>query len=100
MTKITLVTPVERKGADAIREVTVREPKVGDLRGLALTDVLRMDVKALERLLPRVTLPGLLPEEVAALAPADFLALAGTVVSFFATPDQIAALDQDVPRLQ
>jgi hypothetical protein len=52
-------------------------------------------VRALERLLPRVTQPSLLPEEVAALDPADFLALAGTVVSFFATPDQMAALDRD-----
>jgi hypothetical protein len=100
MSKVTLQTPVARKGAEPITAVTVAKPNVGALRGLALTDVLRMDVRALERLLPRVTQPSLLPEEVAALDLADFLALAGAVVSFFATPDQMAALDRDEPRLQ
>jgi hypothetical protein len=56
-----------------------------------------MDVRAMERLLPRITQPALLGEDVAGLDPADFLALAGAVVGFFATADQMAALDPDRP---
>lgn len=95
MTKITLQTPVARKGSDPVAEVTVVKPTVGTLRGLKLTDVLQMDVRAMERLLPRITRPALLAEDVAGLDPADFLALTGAVVGFFATPDQMAALDPD-----
>jgi hypothetical protein len=97
MTKITLQTPVPRKGRDHLAEVTVAKPTVGALRGLKLTDVLQMDVRAMERLLPRITQPALLAEDVAGLDPADFLALAGAVVGFFATADQMAALDPDRP---
>ena len=95
MTTIALQTPVPRKGSDPIAKVTVAKPAVGTLRGLKLTDVLQMDVRAMERLLPRITQPALLAEDVAGLDPADFLALTGAVVGFFATPDQMAALDPD-----
>ncbi|MCA3488708.1 MAG: phage tail assembly protein [Rhodobacter sp.] len=97
MTKVKLTTPVSRKGADPVAEVTVAKPTVGTLRGLKLTDVLQMDVRAMERLLPRITQPALLGEDVAGLDPADFLALAGAGVGFFATADQMAALDPDRP---
>jgi hypothetical protein len=85
MQKVTLETPVARKGADPITEVALRAPSVGDLRGLKLTDLMQLDVKAMERLLPRITLPSLLPEEVAALDVADFFSLAGAAASFLAT---------------
>jgi hypothetical protein len=85
MDKVTLQTPVARKGSEPITEVTLRRPTVGDLRGLTLLAVVQLDVKAHERLLPRITLPSLLPEEVAALDPADFMALAGVAASFLAT---------------
>lgn len=97
MTKVKLTAPVSRKGADPVAEVTVAKPTVGTLRGLKLTDVLQMDVKTMERLLPRITQPALLAEDVAGLDPADFLALAGAVVGFFASADQMAALDPDRP---
>lgn len=95
MEKVTLQTPVARKGEGDVAEVSLRRPTVGDLRGLTLTDLLRMDVKAMERLLPRITMPSLLPDEVAALDVADFLVLAGATVSFLATAEQMAALAAD-----
>lgn len=85
MQKVTLETPVIRKGSDPITEVTLRAPSVGDLRGLKLLDLMQLDVKAIERLLPRITMPSLLPEEVAALDLADFAALSGAISSFFAS---------------
>jgi hypothetical protein len=42
-----------------------------------------MDVKSMEKLLPRITVPPLLPDEVAALDIADLFALAGIAASFF-----------------
>jgi hypothetical protein len=95
MQKITLQYPVERKGGEPLAEVAVRKPNVGELRGMTLTDILRMDVKAMERLLPRVTQPALLPADVVLLDPSDFLALAGVVVSFFANPAELAAMRDD-----
>ncbi len=81
MSKTTLLQPLKRASGD-IASVTVRKPDVGSLRGLKLTDILQMDVTALSRLLPRITEPALLPDEVAALDPADFLGLSAAVVGF------------------
>jgi len=89
---VTLSQPVQR-GETAIATIDVQKPSTGSLRGLALTDVLRMDVNAMLKLLPRITQPALLPDEVAALDPADLTALAGTVVSFFVSAEQLKALE-------
>jgi hypothetical protein len=85
MRKVTLQKPIERKGSDPIAEVTVREPTVGDIRGLSQMDLGKMEVKTMERLLPRITLPPLLPDEIAAMNMADFFRLSGAAVSFFMT---------------
>ncbi len=95
MTKVALLSAIKREGEPAITIVTLLKPNVGMLRGLALTDVLRMDVATLQRLLPRITSPALMPDEVAGLDMADFLSLAGGVVSFFVSPDQRAQLEAD-----
>jgi hypothetical protein len=83
MMKVILETPIERKGSDPITEVSLRKPSVGDLRGLKLIDVGQMDVKSMEKLLPRITVPPLLPDEVAALDISDLFALAGVAAGFF-----------------
>ena len=82
MIKITLQKAIERKGSDPITEVTVRAPVVGDIRGLTQMDLGKMEVKAMERLLPRITLPPLLPDELAAMNIADFFKLSGAAMSF------------------
>ncbi len=97
MQKVKLLTPITR-GDAKFGEVTLRKPEVGALRGLKLTDVLQMDVAAMERLLPRITEPALLPADVAGLDPADFLTMAGAVVGFFMGPEQLAALRDSQPH--
>lgn len=97
MSEVTLVAPLKRASGDVVA-VGLRKPDVGCLRGLKLTDVLQMDVNALSRLLPRITEPSLLPDEVAALDPADFLALAAQVVGFFATAEMVADARTDLAR--
>lgn len=52
------------------------------LRGLSLVEVLQMNVTALQTLLPRVTEPPLLKNEVANMDPADLVALGTEVVAF------------------
>lgn len=78
---IPLDTPIQRTG-QTITHVQVRKPNAGALRGLSLVEVLQMNVTALQTLLPRVTEPPLLKQEVDAMDPADLVALGSEVVGF------------------
>nr|WP_082615346.1 phage tail assembly protein [Acidovorax sp. Root267] len=78
---IALDTPIQRTG-QTITHVQVRKPNAGALRGLSLVEVLQMNVTALQALLPRVTEPPLLRQEVDAMDPADLVALGSEVVGF------------------
>lgn len=71
------------RGSQTITEVALRRPLSGDLRGLALTDIARLDVTALGKLLPRISTPALTEADVARLDPADLLALGGEIAGFF-----------------
>ncbi|SEA50356.1 phage tail assembly protein [Variovorax sp. YR216] len=86
---VTLDTPIQR-GETSITVVTLRRPKAGELRGVALTDLLQLDVTALQTVLPRISNPMLLKQDVAELDPADLVQL-GTKVAGFLLPK--AALD-------
>lgn len=79
--KVTLDTPVKR-GEEVINVITIRKPRSGELRGVALTDVLQMDVNALNKVLPRITQPSLSEMEVMNLDPADLVQI-GTALSGF-----------------
>ncbi|MBN3005593.1 phage tail assembly protein [Chromobacterium alkanivorans] len=81
---ITLDTPIKR-GDETITILTLRKPAAGELRGCNLTDLLQMDVAALQRVLPRITTPTLTEQEVGRMDPADLLQL-GTEVSGFLLP--------------
>ena len=83
MTRLT--TPIKREGGD-VKSVEIRKPTAGELRGCKLTSLLQMDAGALITLLPRVTVPALLPAEVEAMDPADLLTLGMEVVGFLAPP--------------
>ena len=56
--RITLETPIPR-GDDPITSITLRKPAAGELRGVALSDLLRLDVAALITVLPRISTPAL-----------------------------------------
>lgn len=86
---VTLDTPIQR-GETCISAITLRKPKAGELRGVALTDLLQLDVTALQTVLPRISAPMLLKQDVAELDPADLVQL-GTKVAGFLLPK--AALD-------
>ena len=91
---VTLDTPIKR-GETEILKVQVRRPKSGELRGLTLVDLAQLDVTALHKLLPRITLPNLTEFEVTNLEPADLLALGAEVSAFLlqkpARPESLGA---------
>jgi hypothetical protein len=91
---IPLDTPIQR-GGQTITHVQVRKPNAGALRGLSLVEVLQMNVTALQTLLPRVTEPPLLKQEVAALDPADLVSLGTEVVGFLVPKAQREAFQPE-----
>ncbi|AXB75461.1 phage tail assembly protein [Novosphingobium sp. P6W] len=78
---VTLDTPLKR-GEATIESVQVRKPQSGELRGLSLSQLLNLDYGALETLLPRITIPMLSKQDVAALDPADLTQLGSEVMDF------------------
>ncbi len=78
---ITLDDPIPR-GKQTVTELQIRKPRSGALRGVALTDVLQMQVDALTKLLPRITEPALTEPEVRAMDPADLVQCGGVVAGF------------------
>lgn len=86
---VQLDTPIQR-GKTTVTEITVRKPKAGALRGLALADVLNMDVYAINKILPRITEPALTEPELRDMDPADLVQLGG-VVSNFLLPKKMRA---------
>lgn len=78
---VTLEKSITR-GEQEITKIEMLKPTAGTLRGVGLAAVANSDVDALIKVLPRMTLPSLTEQEVAALALPDFLSLAGAVVGF------------------
>lgn len=88
---VDLDTPIVR-GEQTISRVTLRKPAAGELRGIALADLLRLEVGSLHTLLPRITTPTLTTQDVAKLDPCDLVAIGGEVVGFFMTrAERVAA---------
>lgn len=80
--EVSLKKPVKH-GDSSISRVIVCEPTESSLRGLTLTDVLKLDSEALRILIPRLTTPTLHANHTAALCAADRLRLALAIQSFF-----------------
>jgi hypothetical protein len=80
-TTVTLDQPIQR-GSQEITQVELRKPSAGELRGVSLFDLVRMDVAAAQSVLPRITIPPLTRHEIDALDPADLFQLSAEVASF------------------
>lgn len=78
---VVLEQPIVR-GATEIKEITLRKPMSGELRGLSLSDLLNLEVDALRKLLPRITSPALTEVELGNMDPADLLELGAKVGGF------------------
>ncbi len=79
---VKLDSPIKR-GETKIEEIKLRKPKAGELRGLAIADLLNMDVNAVSTLLPRISDPILTKPDVEALETENLVLLAGETTNFF-----------------
>ena len=79
---VKLETPIKR-GDTKIEEIKLRKPKTGELRGLALSDLLNLDVNAVSTLLPRISDPILTKQDVDDLETENIVLLAGETANFF-----------------
>lgn len=79
---VQLDEPIVR-GEQTIDSVQVRKPLAGELRGVKITDVMQLDVAALQLVLPRVTNPTLTTADVGRMELCDLLAVGGELVNFF-----------------
>lgn len=84
---VTLDTPV-RHGEQLITSVTLRKPKAGELRGIALTELLQLKVEAIQAVVPRISSPMLHKQDMANMDPADLVTLGGVVIGFLLTKEQ------------
>jgi len=91
---VTLDTPIKR-GEQEITTIDLRKPSSGELRGLSMVDLVKLEIDALAKLLPRITNPRLIEAEVAQLDPSDMFQLATEVASFLLPkgmkPDSLAS---------
>lgn len=82
---VTLDTPIIR-GEQIISTLTIRKPKTGTLRGLSLADVMKLEVDVMTKLIPRITTPVLVEQDVSNLELSDVVKVATAVVGFFQSP--------------
>ena len=90
MHTVTLDTPIIR-GETEIRTITLRRPKAGELRGLAISDLARLDVNAMLNLLPRISTPSLTAPELEQLPSEELFDLATEAGSFLLKKSVMAA---------
>lgn len=81
---VQLDEPIKR-GDKLIEEVTVRKPNVGALRDVSLTELMSLNVSAIQKVLPRCTEPALVKQDIEALDTADLVQLGTAVVGFLLT---------------
>lgn len=90
---VNLTNPILR-GETEITQVTLREPKGGDLRGLSIQQLNQSDYNAVRTLVPRISVPPILETDFDAMPAADIAALSGEVLGFFMSPAQLAAIEE------
>lgn len=80
--KVTLKKPIKR-GEKTIDTIGLRRPDSGELRGLSLVAVARLEVDALAILIARISDPHVTAAEFTSMDPADMLAIGGEIAGFF-----------------
>lgn len=98
-TDITLAEPIIR-GDTRITKLTLRKPRAGELRGLALQDLIQTDVSALLKVIPRVSNPPLTQDEADQLEPEDLTEIGGAIRGFFMTTAEKQLVEQLIAEHQ
>lgn len=79
---ISLETPI-RRGDQVITQISLRKPKARELRGLQVQSLVQGDVNAVMALVPRISVPPLVAQEVEDLSIEDLGVISGVVLGFF-----------------
>lgn len=80
--KIVLPVPQEI-GGKKVKEIELRKPMAGELRGLNMLDLVRMDVDAIGTVLPRISNPLISEQDFATLEAENLMELSGEIAGFF-----------------
>lgn len=80
--QVTLKKPITR-GEKTIDTIGLRRPDSGELRGLSLVAVARLEVDVIATLIARIAVPHVSPEEFTRMDPSDMLAIGGVIAGFF-----------------
>lgn len=80
--KVTLKKPIKR-GEKTIDTISLRRPDSGELRGLSLVAVARLEVDTIATLVSRIAVPHVTAAEYTGLDPFDMLAIGGEIAGFF-----------------
>jgi Phage tail assembly chaperone proteins, E, or 41 or 14 len=88
---ITLEEPIVRGETETIKELKLRKPAGGELRGLTLVDLTQLKTDTVIKLLPRITMPSITDIEATMLDPADLLQCGVEIANFFLTAEMRAA---------
>jgi hypothetical protein len=81
--KVMLSRPIEVPGVGEVGEIVLSAPRVSQLKGIKMLDILQGDGEAAAKLIPRISKPSLGPDELEKLHPADFTAIFQAILGFF-----------------
>lgn len=84
---VTLPFPIAVEGGDPISEVTLKEPKAGDLRGLKFSEVMETDVDSMMAIIPRIS--PLTIRQLENLKMTNMLPLVEGVIGFFVEDESL-----------
>lgn len=91
---VTLSEPI-RRGELVIEKITLRKPKAGELRGgLSMVDIFQCEIDTMLKIIPRISDPVLIADEVDNLDPDDLASMINEIRGFFMSADQKAALER------
>lgn len=86
---VPLETPLERAGGQ-LTELRFRKPVSGDLRGLSIAKLGELQYDEQRKLLARISLDGLIAEEVDKLDVADQIEISGALTDFLVPKRRMA----------
>lgn len=79
-------------GEQTIDRITVRKPHAGEMRGLSMFEIMRMDTDSIVKLLPRISTPQIHKIMADELDPADLANIGKCIAGFFSGKKQRAEL--------
>lgn len=86
---IALIKPIMRK-TKKVRALAVRKVVIGDMNGVSMADVARMDMDALRVIVPRISTPTITADEFSGLDAEDITLIKVIVGSCFVSKKALA----------